>query len=214
MFRMQRASIAVTLALAAALLGALAPTAAHAAPPPPQPGALPLSVSYDCAKDDWPWGCVAQCESGGRWDANTGNGYYGGLQFGLSTWKAFGGLKYASRPDHATREQQIAVAKEVLATQGWQAWPVCAERFELRGRVSTVRPGDSLVAIADRYGVKGGWRALYRANKHMVGSRPNRLNVGTALVIPEGSARLGEPHQAPAVFGPPLHPAPIRPPLR
>ncbi|MFF4253385.1 transglycosylase family protein [Streptomyces sp. NPDC001663] len=214
MIRTHRTSLALALTVAAALLGALAPVAAHAAPPPPMPGALPVSISYDCAKDDWPWGCMAECESGGRWDANTGNGFYGGLQFGLPTWKAYGGLKYATRPDLATREEQIAVAKEVLAAQGWQAWPVCAERYHLRGRMHTVRPGDSLVAIAARYGVKGGWRALYKANKDMVGRRPDRLNVGTLLVIPKGSTRADEPHRAPALFGPPLHVAPTRPPLR
>ena len=71
MFRMHRTQFA--LALAAALFGALVPVTAQAAPPPPLPGALPVRVSYSCAKDHWPWGCIADCESGGRWDINTGN---------------------------------------------------------------------------------------------------------------------------------------------
>jgi len=204
----------IVLVLAAALFGFLAPAAAQAAPPPPQPGALPVQVSYDCAKDHWPWGCVAECESGGRWDANTGNGYYGGLQFSPATWKAYGGLKYAARADLATREEQIAVAKKVLAEQGWGSWPVCSQRYSLEGRMLTVQRGDTLVSIAGMYGVHGGWRALYRVNKDMIGRRPDLVNVGTPLVIPKGSARVGAPHRAPAVFGPPLTAVPARPPLR
>ncbi|MGI5453607.1 transglycosylase family protein [Streptomyces sp. CA-249302] len=159
-------------------------------------------------------GCIAECESSGRWDVDTGNGFYGGLQFWPSTWEEFGGLKYAPRADLATREQQIAVAREVLAVQGWEAWPSCSRRYRLKGRMYTVRSGDTLVSIAAEYGVQGGWRALYRANKDMIGRRPDRLNPGTLLLIPKGSARAREPHRAPAVFGPPLSAAPARPPLR
>lgn len=71
------------------------------------------------------WDALAQCESGGRWDVNTGNGYYGGIQFSASTWRAYGGTQYASRADLASREQQIAVAGRVLASQGSSAWPAC-----------------------------------------------------------------------------------------
>ena len=73
------------------------------------------------------WDRVAQCESGGRWNINTGNGYYGGLQFTLSTWKGAGGLAYAPRADLATREQQIAVAQHL----GWGNWPACARKLGL-----------------------------------------------------------------------------------
>ena len=65
------------------------------------------------------------CESSGNWSINTGNGYYGGLQFSPSTWAAFGGLAYAPRADLATESQQIAVAEKVLAVQGPGAWPTC-----------------------------------------------------------------------------------------
>jgi septal ring factor EnvC (AmiA/AmiB activator) len=71
------------------------------------------------------WNGVAQCESGGNWSINTGNGYYGGLQFSRSTWESFGGVAYAARADLATPTQQIAVAEKVLASQGAGAWPVC-----------------------------------------------------------------------------------------
>ena len=71
------------------------------------------------------WDRLAGCESGGNWDINTGNGYYGGLQFSSSTWRAYGGSGSASG---ASREQQIAVAERVLAAQGWGAWPVCSRK--------------------------------------------------------------------------------------
>ncbi|MFF9087317.1 transglycosylase family protein [Streptomyces sp. NPDC014991] len=71
------------------------------------------------------WDAVAQCESGGNWAINTGNGYYGGLQFSASTWAAYGGTQYAATADKAGKAQQIAVAEKVLAAQGKGAWPVC-----------------------------------------------------------------------------------------
>ncbi|MFJ3586413.1 transglycosylase family protein [Streptomyces sp. NPDC090127] len=71
------------------------------------------------------WDKVAQCESGGDWSINTGNGYYGGLQFSNSTWAAFGGTAYAASADQASKSQQIAVAEKVLAGQGKGAWPSC-----------------------------------------------------------------------------------------
>ena len=71
------------------------------------------------------WDAVAQCESGGNWSINTGNGYYGGLQFSASTWAAYGGTQYAAQANQASKSQQIAVAEKVLAAQGKGAWPVC-----------------------------------------------------------------------------------------
>ncbi|MEV4972833.1 transglycosylase family protein [Streptomyces scopuliridis] len=71
------------------------------------------------------WDKVAQCESGGDWSINTGNGFYGGLQFTPSTWAAYGGTAYAARADQASKSQQIAVAEKVLAGQGKGAWPNC-----------------------------------------------------------------------------------------
>ena len=73
------------------------------------------------------WSGVAQCESSGDWGINTGNGYYGGLQFSQSTWAGNGGTAYAPRADLATREQQIAVGEAVLVSQGAGAWPTCGK---------------------------------------------------------------------------------------
>lgn len=75
------------------------------------------------------WDSIAQCESGGNWAINTGNGYQGGLQFSPSTWQAYGGGEYAASADGATREQQIAVAEKVQAAQGWGAWPSCTSQL-------------------------------------------------------------------------------------
>ncbi|MGW0827416.1 transglycosylase family protein [Streptomyces sp. NPDC002845] len=71
------------------------------------------------------WDAVAQCESGGNWSINTGNGYYGGLQFSASTWAGYGGTQYAATADQATKAQQIEIAEKVLAGQGKGAWPTC-----------------------------------------------------------------------------------------
>jgi LysM repeat protein len=76
------------------------------------------------------WDAIAKCESGGNWAINTGNGFYGGLQFTLGTWHANGGQ---GMPQNASREQQIAVAERVLATQGIHAWPVCGSRAGASG---------------------------------------------------------------------------------
>jgi nucleoid-associated protein YgaU len=76
------------------------------------------------------WDALAQCESGGNWATNTGNGYSGGLQFSPTTWAAYGGTGSAA---DASREQQIAVAEQVQASQGWGAWPSCAAQLGLSG---------------------------------------------------------------------------------
>jgi len=80
------------------------------------------------AKSSVNWDAIAQCESGGNWHINTGNGYYGGLQFSRSTWQANGGGKYAGTADRASRSEQIAVAERVLRGQGIGAWPVCGKK--------------------------------------------------------------------------------------
>ncbi|MBT2493728.1 transglycosylase family protein [Streptomyces sp. ISL-96] len=94
--------------------------------------ALPLvaSGSADAASVDV-WEKVAACESTNDWKINTGNGYYGGLQFKQSTWQAYGGTAYARRADLATKDQQIAVAEKVLNGQGPTAWPLCSVRAGL-----------------------------------------------------------------------------------
>ncbi|NLU81985.1 transglycosylase family protein [Rhodococcus sp. HNM0569] len=87
--------------------------------------AVPLGVGTGTASAaSGDWDAVAQCESGGDWSTNTGNGYYGGLQFSQSTWEANGGSGSAA---DASREEQIQVAESVLATQGAGAWPVCGQ---------------------------------------------------------------------------------------
>ena len=77
------------------------------------------------------WDKVAQCESTGNWSINSGNGFYGGLQFTSSTWAAFGGTAFAPQANQATKAQQIAVAEKVLASQGPGAWPVCSVKAGL-----------------------------------------------------------------------------------
>ncbi|WP_431038552.1 transglycosylase family protein [Streptomyces sp. P6-2-1] len=94
--------------------------------------ALPLVAAGGAsAATEQTWDKVARCESGGDWDINTGNGFYGGLQFTTSTWKAFGGSAYAARADQATRAEQITVAEKVLKSQGPNAWPTCGPRAGL-----------------------------------------------------------------------------------
>jgi resuscitation-promoting factor RpfB len=75
------------------------------------------------------WDSLAHCEAGGNWSINTGNGFYGGVQFDQNTWERNGGLRYAQRADLATREEQIAIAEVTRARQGWGAWPVCSGRL-------------------------------------------------------------------------------------
>jgi len=168
------------------------------------------------------WDHVAQCESGGNWHINTGNGYYGGLQFTSSTWLGYGGGNYASRADLASKAEQITIANKVLASQGWGAWPVCsryagqastqsetwapektsttsstssasASHTSTRHRTYSkratrsmyvVRSGDTLSGIAMKHNVRGGWRALYRANRTLIGSNPDLILVGMHLHIP------------------------------
>ena len=77
------------------------------------------------------WDRVAQCESTGNWAVNSGNGFYGGLQFTSKTWGAFGGHAYAANAHQASKAQQIAVAEKVLAAQGPGAWPVCSVKAGL-----------------------------------------------------------------------------------
>jgi len=93
--------------------------------------ALPAPAMADAPRQEV-WDRVAQCESGGNWSANTGNGYYGGLQFSRRTWNSFGGVAYASTANHATQSQQITIAEKILRAQGWKAWPTCSVRAGVR----------------------------------------------------------------------------------
>lgn len=154
------------------------------------------------------WDRVAQCESGGNWHINTGNGYYGGLQFSMSTWRGHGGH---GSPASASKGEQIRVAEKVLASQGWGAWPVCSVKAGARGEHAsthtvaakhttkhvtkakhraavktsghyTVRSGDTLASIAARKHVHGGWQRLADANPQI--ANPNVIRVGQRLHLP------------------------------
>jgi len=180
------------------------------------------------------WDAVAQCESGGNWAINTGNGFYGGLQFTRSTWLGYGGGAYAPTANLASREQQISIAQRTLAGQGPGAWPVCGVKAGLTranggatsgavaaapaavqvsrsttriapaavappavapaahvhqaapvagGQAFTVKAGDTLSLLAAKYNVKGGWQALFAANKAVV-NNPNLIFVGQQLQLP------------------------------
>lgn len=78
------------------------------------------------------WDALSRCEAGGNWAINTGNGFYGGVQFDQNTWERNGGLRYAQRADLASREEQIAIAEVTRTRQGWGAWPVCSGRVGVR----------------------------------------------------------------------------------
>jgi hypothetical protein len=167
-----------------------------------------ISPAAAHAATDVQWDRVAHCESGGNWHINTGNGYYGGLQFSQSTWNSFDTNHYASRADLASREQQITVANRVLHRQGWGAWPVCSKyrgepgpthsrshshhghhhRSHHSGThhvgnyvIYTVRHGDTLARIAKHHHVKGGWHALYKRNRDVIGSDPSVIHTGMKL---------------------------------
>ena len=151
------------------------------------------------------WTGVAQCESGGDWDINTGNGYYGGLQFSQPTWTGYGGTSLAPRADLATPAEQVEVAEKVLAGQGIGAWPTCGKGLNpsapeagaapaasalvsapapaATGGTYTVQAGDTLGRIASEQGVSGGWQALYAANDDQLSS-PDRIAVGQVLQLP------------------------------
>ncbi len=88
--------------------------------------ALSTGLSAGTARaDSMNWDAIAECESGGNWAANTGNGHYGGLQFKPATWSSNGGV---GSPSSASRAEQIRVAENVLASQGAKAWPTCGSR--------------------------------------------------------------------------------------
>ncbi|MER5177400.1 transglycosylase family protein [Streptomyces sp. NPDC002896] len=129
--RINRASLTVTAGSAGMAIPLIGTGAAHAA-------------------DVDTWNKVAACESSNDWDVNTGNGYYGGLQFSQSTWEAYGGRAYAPRADQATKEQQIAVAEKVLKGQGPGAWPVCSVRAGLTRGGDTSETGTASSPQSDK----------------------------------------------------------------
>lgn len=110
-----------------------APTTTTTAPPPPPPAPAPQPVAsgggYNDPNNPAAWDRLAQCESNGNWAANTGNGYYGGIQFSLSSWQAVGG---PGRPDQASRETQIAMGQRLWNQGGWVHWPACSRQLGYR----------------------------------------------------------------------------------
>jgi hypothetical protein len=110
---------------ARAAIGASSPAPAAGVPQADPPAAAPVSAAAPASSGGVNWPAIAACESGGNWSANTGNGFYGGLQFTEQTWLGYGGGQYAPSANQATEAQQIAVAERVLAGQGIGAWPVC-----------------------------------------------------------------------------------------
>jgi cell wall-associated NlpC family hydrolase len=169
------------------------------------------------------WGKVAQCESSGNWATNTGNGYYGGLQFEQATWAAYGGLAYASRADLATEAQQVAVAERVLVGQGSGAWPVCSRgaapvaaaapapvQAPAAVPVSTeathtyvVQPGDWLSAIGPKVGED--WHQLYADNEKVIGGNPDMIFPNEVLQVHPNGAVTVHPN---TVAETPKHSAP------
>jgi resuscitation-promoting factor RpfA len=107
------------------------------------PLGLLAATGNAAAADSGVWDRIARCESGGNWHINTGNGYYGGLQFSAGTWRAYGGTAYAPTADRASKGQQIAVATKVQRAQGWGAWPVCSARAGADGSAPTSSSGST-----------------------------------------------------------------------
>lgn len=105
------------------------------------------------------WDKLAQCESGGNWSTNTGNGYYGGIQFNPRTWRAFGGT---GMPHQASKAQQIAVAERTLAAQGWNAWPACSRKMGVRGHAA--EPGKSAAPTAKKVSAAASKSAAKKAS--------------------------------------------------
>ncbi|MFI8193496.1 transglycosylase family protein [Streptomyces sp. NPDC085946] len=129
--------------------------------------ALPfMGAGVAQAADVETWDKVAACESTNDWNINTGNGFYGGLQFTQSTWEAFGGTAYAPRADLATKDQQIAVAEKVLDGQGPGAWPVCSARAGLTrdGEAPDIRPAGGAGRTGEKADEKAGQESGRKAS--------------------------------------------------
>ncbi|WP_037670327.1 transglycosylase family protein [Streptomyces griseus] len=105
------------------------------------PLGLLAATGNAAAADSGVWDRIAQCESGGNWHINTGNGYYGGLQFSAGTWRAYGGSAYAPTADRASKTQQISVATKVQQAQGWGAWPTCSAHAGASGGAPAAASG-------------------------------------------------------------------------
>jgi LysM repeat protein len=176
-------------------------------------GALPVvAVPAAHAAPDHVWDKLAQCESSGNWAINTGNGYFGGVQFHPQTWRGFGGAEFAPMAHQATRAEQVVVAERVLAKQGWGAWPACSRKLGIRGygvdlrdapaqesapqsapvrgaparsaagHTHAVKRGETLSRIARDHGST--WQKVHATNRAVIGADPDRIFPGQRLVIP------------------------------
>ncbi|RCG25122.1 LysM peptidoglycan-binding domain-containing protein [Streptomyces reniochalinae] len=156
-----------------ALLAAMAPTAS-------------------AASNDGVWDRIAQCESGGNWQTNTGNGYYGGLQFSNSTWRAYGGGSYASTADKAGRSQQIAVATKVQQAQGWGAWPNCSQQAGASGTPPQSAPAPDQNQGQDRSGQPSQERPSTHPDRSAVRGGPGDYTVKSGDTLGSIAAAHGK----------------------
>ena len=111
--------------------------------------AVPVVTASPASAETSAWDKLASCESGGNWHINTGNGYYGGLQFADGTWDGYGGERFASRADLARRGEQIIIAARLLDNSGWGPWPSCSSRLGL-GAAERREALATAAAIQDR----------------------------------------------------------------
>ncbi|MDG4800676.1 transglycosylase family protein [Micromonospora sp. WMMD980] len=137
------------------------------------------------------WDAVARCESGGNWHINTGNGYYGGLQFSQGTWNGHGGRKYAARADLASRSEQITVAERVLDGQGIGAWPVCGKKAGSSGQKAR-SGGDRAGSSGRTAGPRGKKAGKSSATSTKKGTSP-RPSAGARRGAPATGAYLVRP---------------------
>ncbi|MEU1460287.1 transglycosylase family protein [Streptomyces sp. NPDC005727] len=133
------------------------------------------------------WDAVAQCESGGNWSINTGNGYYGGLQFSASTWAAYGGTQYAGQANQASKAQQIAVAEKVLAAQGKGAWPVCGKGLSSTPYSGSAPSGSSKSTSSGSTATRAGdQQAASRSSERPAASAKKTVTTPTGKKVKKG----------------------------
>ena len=160
-----------------------------------------LGTSADAAHAEDKWDQLVQCEASGDWDANTGNGFYGGLQFTQSTWEAFGGTEYAPRADLASPSQQKAIAEKVLDVQGWNAWPACSEELGLSGDTGgysgTPSSGDSSSASTEAASTSSssGSSGSSGGGEYTVQSGDTLSSIASSQGVDGGSEALYEANQ-------------------
>ncbi len=172
----KRAAVAMAATLGAAALASAA-----------------LAVPAQATSPNAVWDRVAHCESSNNWHINTGNGFYGGLQFTNSTWHAYHGGKYASRADHASRLEQIEVARRVLASQGPGAWPVCGPRAGLTrssGHAThAALPREAGRTVSSKH-TKAHVKTSHKASKHHKGTHHKHYRVRSGDTLTKIAHRL------------------------